>query len=128
MKRCPCCGEIKPLEEFCRNKRSSDGRACYCKPCHNAKGRASVSRHGGSRHYHFRDRYGIGAAEVAALIEGQGGLCAICRTKPAVQVDHSHATNAVRTALCDGCNGALGAFNEDEGMLLRAIEYLIQWS
>jgi len=125
MKRCPCCGEIKRLEEFCRNKRSPDGRACYCKPCHNAKGRESVRRNGGSRHYHFRGRYGIGAAEVAALIDSQGGLCAICRSKPAVQVDHDHSRGAaVRGVLCDGCNGALGAFNEDEALILQAIAYL----
>jgi len=128
-KRCPDCGEVKPLEAFCRNKNTRDGRACYCKLCHNARTKESVQRvHGGHRHYRLRDRYGIGASEVAALIEAQGGTCAICKTSPAVQVDHSHTTNSVRSVLCDGCNGALGAFNEDQALLLRAIEYLSQWT
>ncbi len=128
MKRCPCCGETKPLEEFCRNKRSPDGRACYCKPCHNAKTRASVRRNGGTRHYHLRGRYGIGATEVATLVDQQGGLCAICRCKPAIQVDHDHASGQVRGVLCDGCNGVLSAFRESEELLLRAIAYLERWN
>src|SRR6266567_1474753 len=112
-KRCPACGKSKRVDEFCRNRRSPDGRACYCKPCHNAKGRASRQRQGGSRHYHLRDRYGIGADQVAALIESQGGICAICCKEPALQVDHDHKSGLVQAALCDGCNGSLGAFNED---------------
>jgi hypothetical protein len=124
-KRCPDCGEIKSLEAFCRNKRSHDGRAAYCKPCHNARNKETVQRlHGGHRHYRLRDRYGIGASEVASLIEAQGGVCAICRARPAVQVDHHHGTNAVRGVLCDGCNGALGAFDDNEALILRAIAYL----
>jgi len=80
MKRCPDCGETKPLDEFPRNKRSRDGRHAYCKPCHNARGTETRTRlYGGSRHYHLTKRYGIGATEVTALIEKQGGVCAICR-------------------------------------------------
>lgn len=129
-KRCPDCGQTKPLDAFCRNKNSRDGRAVYCKPCHNARGRETVKRlYGGHRHYRLRQKYGIGAEEVAALVSAQGGLCAICRAQPATQVDHKHdATTAVRGALCDGCNGALGAFDEDEERILRAIEYLERWS
>ena len=124
-KRCPDCGEVKPLEAFCRNKRTRDGRAVYCKLCHNARNKETVQRlHGGHRHYRLRDRYGIGASEVAALIETQGGVCAICRRNPAVQVDHNHSTTKVRGVLCDGCNGALGAFHEDRALILRAIAYL----
>jgi hypothetical protein len=58
------------------------------------------------------------------MIEKQEGLCAICRKKPAEQVDHEHATRIVRGVLCDGCNGGLGAFREREDLLLQAIEYL----
>ena len=128
-KRCPDRGEIKPLDAFCRNKNSRDGRATYCRSCHNDRNKESVQRlYGGHRHYRLRDRYGIGAAEVAALVDQQGGLCAVCRCKPAIQVDHDHATGQVRGVLCDGCNGALGAFNEDEALILRATEYLRRWN
>lgn len=53
MKRCPDCGETKPLEAFCRNRRTRDGRATYCKPCHNTRGKETKTRlYGGGRHYH----------------------------------------------------------------------------
>jgi hypothetical protein len=76
----------------------------------------------------LRDRYGIGAADVAALVEAQTGLCAVCRQKPAVQVNHDHMTGKVRGILCDGCNGGLGAFNEDPELLERAAQYLESWT
>jgi hypothetical protein len=124
-KRCPDCGEVKALDAFCRNKNTRDGRATYCKPCHNARNKETVQRlYRGHRHYRLWQKYGIGVEEVAALVAAQGGVCAICRARPAVQVDHHHGTNTVRGVLCDGCNGALSAFNEDEGLILRAIAYL----
>ena len=128
-KRCPDCGEVKPLDAFCRNKNRRDGRAAYCRSCHNARNKDTVQRlYGGHRHYRLRQKYGIGAHEVAALVAAQGGVCAICKVRPAIQVDHAHDTNAVRGVLCDGCNGALGAFSEDKALIRRAIEYLRRWS
>lgn len=32
-KRCPKCGQAKPVEEFSRNAITRDGRQGYCKPC-----------------------------------------------------------------------------------------------
>lgn len=61
---------------------------------------------------------------VQALIAHQGGLCAICRRQPAVQVDHNHATGMVRGIRCDGCNGTLSAFRESPVLLPKAIAYL----
>jgi hypothetical protein len=37
MKKCPRCGEYKPLDMFCKNKQKKDGLNVYCKPCHNKK-------------------------------------------------------------------------------------------
>ena len=39
-KRCPACGLVKDATEFGRNKRTSDGLACYCKPCTSGLNRA----------------------------------------------------------------------------------------
>jgi hypothetical protein len=77
-----------------------------------------------SRHYHLKQRYGIGADDVDRMIAEQGGLCVVCRRKPAVQVDHDHKTNRVRGILCDGCNGGLGLFDDDSAAIRRAIDYL----
>lgn len=39
-KRCPKCGETKPLDDFHRRKRASDGRAARCKVCRRVGARA----------------------------------------------------------------------------------------
>jgi hypothetical protein len=58
------------------------------------------------------------------MLEDQGGLCAICRTAPAAHVDHDHQTGAVRALLCFNCNGGLGQFRDDPGLLHLAAFYL----
>lgn len=128
-KTCPDCGLTKYLEEFPRNKSSADCRGAYCKPCHNARGRETRQRlYGGSRHYHLKRKYGLGAAEVDDLIATQGGLCAVCRERPAEHVDHDHRTGTVRGILCLGCNTGLGQFGDDADVVLRAIDYLNRWA
>ena len=32
-KKCPHCGEVKPLDEFAKNKSRRDGLSVYCKRC-----------------------------------------------------------------------------------------------
>jgi hypothetical protein len=124
-KRCSKCGELKPILDFPRNRKSRDGYHLYCKVCHNAQVRESKNRlHGGSRHYHLRRRYGIGAEEVKMLIDAQGGICPICRRRPATQVDHDHKTGRVRGVLCLYCNAAMGAFHDDPELIEKAIAYL----
>src|SRR3954453_19540320 len=41
---CPECKSAKPLMEFPRNRSARGGYGGYCKPCHNAKGRATYIR------------------------------------------------------------------------------------
>jgi hypothetical protein len=125
MKCCPDCGETKPLDEFPRNKNSKDGRHTYCKPCHNARGKATYERlYGGTRHYHLRRRYGIGADEFDDLVRRQGGACAICGRPDPEHVDHDHETGEVRGILCFNCNGGLGQFRDSIEALLAAAVYL----
>lgn len=129
-KKCRSCGEVKPLEAFSRRLSASDGREASCKNCRNTRNRETVKRlHGNSRHYHLRQRFGIGADEVEAMIQAQGGLCAICGEEPATQVDHDHRseTKGVGGILCDGCNGGLGAFGDDPQLIQRAIDYIKKW-
>jgi hypothetical protein len=125
VKRCPDCGATKPLDEFPRNKNYRDGRHPYCKPCHNARGKESKQRlYGGSRHYHLKRRYGIGADDFDRLVEEQGGMCAICGRRDPEHVDHSHATGEVRGILCFNCNGGLGQFRDSVDALRSAVAYL----
>jgi hypothetical protein len=58
------------------------------------------------------------------MLEAQGGVCAICRTAPAVHVDHDHETGAVRALLCFNCNGGLGQFKDNPEALHAAAYYV----
>src|SRR5690349_4215865 len=73
-RHCPDCAEIKPLDAFPKSRAGRGGFGSYCKPCHNARGKASVERRGGSREYHLRRRYGVGQAEFDELLAEQGGV------------------------------------------------------
>ena len=97
----------------------------YCTPCFNRKKEESRQRvHGGSRNYHLQRRYGITAADADAMLEAQGGLCAVCRERPAEHVDHDHLTGQVRGMLCFCCNQGLGNFRDRADVLQAAIGYL----
>ena len=123
-KWCPDCDTVKLLTDFPTNPRNGTGRHSYCKPCHNARGRATLEKIGGARGYHLKRRYGISSVEADDMLAGQGGLCGICRAAPAVHVDHDHVTGAVRALLCFNCNGGLGQFRDDPDVLRAAADYV----
>lgn len=124
MKYCPHCKVVLPLHAFGSNRAAGDGRTTYCQPCHNEIGRRNRERNGGSREYHLRRRYGIGQADVDAMLATQGGLCAACKTDRPQHVDHDHETGRVRGMLCFLCNQALGNVRDDIQRLHGLIDYL----
>jgi hypothetical protein len=124
MKRCPACGLTKAFDEFPLNKRTASGYATYCKPCHNAKGKASRERSGGARKYHLWRRYGLALADHERMLVEQDNLCAVCGEGEPRHVDHDHVTGRVRGLLCFGCNGGLGQFRDDPARLRAAAAYL----
>lgn len=127
-KVCLECGQAKPLGEFPRNQSARDGHGSRCKPCHNKRNRERIKRlYGNTRHYHLKQRYGIGADEVEAMSQQQGGLCACCKTRPATQVDHDHKSGKVRGIVCLQCNAAMGALKDDVRLVWEAIHYLEEW-
>lgn len=71
-------------------------------------------------------KYKISAEEFVALIELQGGHCAIC-PEPWEVVDHDHLTGKVRGLLCQLCNRGLGQYGDDPELLMRAAAYLGLW-
>jgi hypothetical protein len=123
-KWCPDCATVKPCDDFVRNAGLPSGRAPYCKPCHNRRGKLSRDKVGGSRTYHLKKRYGITAEEADAILATQDGVCAICQAAPAEHVDHDHVTGAVRDLLCFNCNGGLGQFKDDPEVLRSAADYV----
>src|SRR5581483_1565057 len=123
-KWCPACESAQPTSDFPSNRSARDGLATYCKPCHNAKSKATAERlYGGGREYHLRRRYGLTSADVDAMIEQQGGTCATCDAK-AEHVDHDHATGKVRGVLCFNCNQALGNVRDSVAILSQLSTYL----
>lgn len=88
------------------------------------------------RNYDLKRTYGITVEEYSALLEGQGGVCAICgKEERAVKnnsveyrnlaVDHCHTTGKVRGLLCTNCNQGLGNFMDNPAYLAKAISYLL---
>jgi hypothetical protein len=122
-KWCPDCERVLPLTDFVKTVTTKSGHSAYCKPCHNTRSRKSREKFGGSRTYHLTRRYGITAAEADHLLALQGGVRAICRAAPADHVDHDHGTGAVRL-LCFNCDGGLGQFKDDPGLLHLAAFYV----
>ena len=124
MKYCPRCQQDLPLDAFGSNRSSHDGLTAYCRPCHHAVNRETAKRlYGGTREYHLRRRYGLTSAEGDAMIEAQGGTCAVCSGKPE-HVDHDHETGVVRGILCFNCNQALGNARDDVKVLRGLARYL----
>lgn len=81
------------------------------------------------RDLYLQRTYGITSEDYDALLEFQGGRCAICRKPPRKKrlvVDHDHRTGAVRGLLCPvACNyKLLGKRDSDPELFLRAYEYL----
>lgn len=85
-----------------------------------------------------RRRHGLGAEGVSALVEAQGGSCAICgvpeEDRPghrlALDHDHRHCEGrigcpvCIRGALCNRCNNILRLAGDDVTLLSKAIVYL----
>ena len=66
--------------------------------------------------------------EFEEMFNAQGRSCAICGTVDfgprGPQIDHCHATGAVRGILCVNCNNGLGRFGDDPALLRRAADFL----
>ena len=80
------------------------------------------------REIHLRNKFGLTPLEYDALLNVQGGVCALCEQPPtpgiSLHVDHDHGTGEIRGLLCVRCNNALGLFREDPDLLRRAARYV----
>lgn len=116
---CEWCGEAVPPER--------NARAKFCSPrCKTKAGQPARSRR-----YSLKHKYRMTEADFDALLERQGGGCAVCGTTAPVgrgqqfHVDHDHATGVVRGLLCSECNTGLGKFKDDIRLLENAMKYLL---
>ena len=130
-KYCSRCCLIRSQEDFAKHSGSPDGLQWWCKPCwygYRRENSAKVAEiNNASRR---KVRYGVDRADVAEMIESQGGVCDICKNPPpgtgrdGWMVDHDHETGKVRGMLCAMCNKGLGNFKDDSTSLLNAALYL----
>ena len=76
--------------------------------------------------------YGITSENYNKMYDEQEGCCYICGIYKEKEgnrynvlcVDHDHEIGKVRGLLCHRCNKAIGLLEDDEQLLLKAIEYL----
>jgi len=93
-----------------------------------AEYRARPERRRAMRDLYYRRTFGITADDFDALLEKQGGVCAICGCAPeraaSFHLDHDHVSGAIRGILCLDCNQGVGKFRDDPGLLERAAAYI----
>lgn len=121
-KRCATCKQWKPPSAFRAAARTADLLDSRCIDC--------------AHDLSIRKLYGIDANRYAALLEAQGGGCAICgrvnESGRAMAVDHDHSCcpgnracgGCVRGLLCSNCNMSLGLMGDDPARLDSAAAYL----
>lgn len=80
----------------------------------------------------LRRKYGLTAEQYAALVEKQGGRCAICKCTPAEEsppmnnlgVSYDEANDRVRGLICRRCILGVGSFRDDPRFLFQAALFL----
>lgn len=140
IRKCTLCKEEKPLHAYGRVRGAKLGRSTHCKECKRKKAR---ERYHEKRHWINKrektkrgrvrqiNRKGMTSEEYHFYHDLQNGKCLICG-KPAVRksndhldIDHDHNTGLARGLLCNRCNPALGSFQEDPTIFVRALAYLL---
>jgi hypothetical protein len=130
-KRCSKCRELKPLNDFYKNRSRVDGIAPECKTCaltykkEWGKTRKSSTTKG-------MRAVGMSRKDYDDIAKQQNGVCAICK-KPEtgknqwgikrLAVDHDHITGKFRGLLCQSCNIKLGVLDDHE-FVQSALTYL----
>lgn len=148
---CRKCGVVKPIEDFPKASGCKSGRRGTCQVCRSMaikdwkrrtdwrpkpeavqkKKEARVYKPRNSRLNNLSSKYGITSDHYDAILERQGGACALCQ-KPAgrsnrwgtLSVDHCHETGLIRGLLCAACNSALGMLGDTPERLQRALDYV----
>lgn len=69
-------------------------------------------------------QYGLTEDEFYRMARSQNGLCAICKRRDELVIDHDHKTERVRALLCKVCNAGLGMFQDNPALLIAAADYL----
>lgn len=139
-KGCSLCKQVKPHQDFHKDKRNIYGKglAYYCKECANSKSRQlhasrissnDVGYKLAKRDAYYKNKYGISLQEHNEKLAQQNNVCAICGVKLLTHgqhphLDHDHKTGKLRAFLCTNCNRGLGSFMDSPELLTKAAQYL----
>ncbi|MFI7442578.1 endonuclease VII domain-containing protein [Nonomuraea indica] len=95
-KRCPDCGEDKPLSAFGLNKRMADGRARYCKVCFGARSKQSYRKRRAEQGRPVRERIEVPPAHK---------YCPRCaQVLPETDFGRNRSTRDGLTSYCRPCH------------------------
>lgn len=145
-KFCPKCKNNLETSLFNRANRR-DGYQTYCRNCHNTMQREKYKNNPEEklkRQIRQRKRqsvnplakkdaelkrlYNISIDDYLAMFKDQNMVCKVCKseckTKNSLSVDHDHNTGKVRGLLCNRCNRAIGMFEDNPDLLIKAAKYL----
>lgn len=137
-KVCRGCRALKPLGDYTKHGACAGGVRSRCKSCMADEQRAYLKKMGPRqlKNRWLKANYGITVDDYDAMLEKQGGVCAICggtetschgkdgKGVRALAVDHDHATGVVRKLLCAKCNKALGLLGDCPDRLRAAAAYI----
>ena len=120
LKHCKVCGQDKE-EAFAPNQYGKDNRVLrrpVCRECYAKKVRADPVLKKLFEEKHPRPKI------------GEEFFCPICEKrfirehKNDIVIDRSHINGSIRGWLCSSCNTSLGKFNDDIGILQKAINWI----
>jgi hypothetical protein len=146
-KLCAKCVTVKDVADFYRRPGSPDGLRSTCIDCVKThvmaryladpdaqkKRRVRYTKQE-KRNADLRRKYDMTQQDFDALLQQQGGVCAVCQTfNPdalgrSLNVDHDHVTQGVRGILCSACNLLLGhieSLSTRSGMDIQTVGQLI---
>lgn len=146
MKKCSKCEKHKNLDEFYRDKRSSQGVSAWCVECqknyfrtdprrkttlkkYRATERCKTQQKHAQRKLHLKTKFNMSVNDYENMMLKQNSNCAICGINQSeiskkLCIDHCHQTGKIRGLLCNNCNSGIGMFNDSITLLASAKEYL----
>ncbi len=142
-KICNVCHVAKVKFHFTNDRSRKFGYHNTCKECLYPRNNESAAQYRQRRM--LWNGFKLTVEQYEAMLEEQGGVCAICERPETntylgvvrrLAVDHDHTCcpgdkscgECVRGLLCSACNTALGRLNDDLDRLQAAMDYLVSFS
>lgn len=124
---CPRCQTWKAVRDFYKNAAHRGCRECICAANREKWATEPEGMRQARRRHLLKKKYGITLEEYDAMLEAQGGVCALCGSPPpegkVLAVDHCHNSQRVRGLLCSHCNISLERV-EIPGWAEAALKYV----